>query len=39
MQQSGQDILYQTPNMKGGNHDCKNTHFTRAGPYGNHRIV
>ena len=32
MQQSGQDILYKTPNIKGGNHDCENTHFTRAGP-------
>jgi len=32
MQQSGQDILYQPPNMKGGNHDRENTHFTRAGP-------
>ncbi|MBW2605853.1 MAG: hypothetical protein JRE28_16345 [Deltaproteobacteria bacterium] len=32
MQQSGQDILYKTPKMKGGNHDCENTHFTRTGP-------
>jgi hypothetical protein len=32
MQQSGQDILYATPNEKGGSCDCKNTHFTRAGP-------
>jgi hypothetical protein len=32
MQQSGQDILYQPPNMKGGNRDCENTHYTRAGP-------
>jgi hypothetical protein len=32
MQQSGQDILYQTPNLKGGHHDRENTHFTRAGP-------
>jgi len=32
MQQSGQDILCCQPKAKGGNHDCKNTHFTRAGP-------
>jgi len=32
MQQSGQDILYKTPNMKGGNRDCENTDYTRAGP-------
>lgn len=34
MQQSGQDILHQLRNEKGGFHDCKNTHFTRAGPQG-----
>ena len=34
MQQSGQDILYANPNEKGGNRDCKNPHFTRAGPSG-----
>ena len=38
MQQSGQDILYQTPNMKGGNRDCENTHFTRAGPKGTPKL-
>jgi len=27
MQQSGQDILYQTRNEKGGSYDCQNTHF------------
>lgn len=34
MQQSGQDILYQTRNEKGGFYDCQNTRFTRAGPQG-----
>ena len=28
MQQSGQDILYQTRIEKGGPYDCQNTHFT-----------
>jgi len=38
MQQSGQDILYATPNEKGGNYDCQNTHFTRAGPQGTQKL-
>jgi len=38
MQQSGQDILYQTQNEKGESYDCQNTHFTRAGPYGAQKL-
>lgn len=38
MQQSGQDILCCQPKSKGGNYDCKNTHFTRAGPYGTQKL-
>lgn len=34
MQQSGQDILYQTRNEKGEFYDFQDTHFTRAGPQG-----
>jgi hypothetical protein len=26
------------PKSKGGNYDCKNTHFTRAGPYGTQKL-
>ena len=32
MQQSGQDILYYQPQTEGEDYDCKNSHFTRAGP-------
>jgi hypothetical protein len=31
MQQSGQDILYPTPQQKGGSHDCKIPDFTPTG--------
>jgi len=32
MQESGQDILFYQPQAEGGDHDIKNSHFTRAGP-------
>lgn len=38
MQQSGQDILYYQPRAEGGDHDCKNPHFTRAGPQGSQKF-
>ena len=34
MQESGQDILFYQPQAEGGDHDIKNSHFTRAGPQG-----
>jgi hypothetical protein len=34
MQQSGQDILFYQPQAEGGDHDIKDSHFTRAGPQG-----
>ena len=38
MQQSGQDILFYQPQAKGGDHDIKNPHFTRAGPQGSQKF-
>ena len=38
MQQSGQDILFYQPQAEGGDHDIKNSHFTRAGPQGSQKF-
>jgi hypothetical protein len=38
MQQSGQEILFYQPQAKGGDHDIKNPHFTRAGPQGSQKF-
>jgi hypothetical protein len=38
MQQSGQDILFYQPKAEGGDHDIKNSHFTRAGPQGTQKF-
>jgi hypothetical protein len=38
MQQSGQDILYQAQNEKGGFYDCQNRHFTPQGAQGAQKL-